>query len=117
MRLEFGSSNIKTFSYTLNGIFAFCFLGNMNLHSQVAGGAIRNNNNPKTKIVEQKKFKFLPSHLCQPTCDGGLGAGFHGNRAAGLDFEDVLQNSDPLLQDVGRIGRQAEGLLLRDQLI
>lgn len=59
----------------------------------------------------------MSSHLCQPTCDGGLGAGFHGNWAAGLDFEDVLQDSDPFLQDIGRIGSQTESLLLCDQLI
>lgn len=71
MKLEFGSSDIKTFSYTLNGIFVFCFLGNTNLHSQVAGGAIKNNNNPKTKIVEQEnENSCLLTFVSQPVTVG-----------------------------------------------
>lgn len=40
-------------------------------------------------------------YLCEPTPDGGLGRGLHRQRAAGLDFDDVLQNPDPVLQDIG----------------
>lgn len=59
----------------------------------------------------------MASDLCQPASHSGLGSRLHGNRAAGLYFEYVLQNSDPLLEDVGRIRSQVEGLLLCDQLI
>lgn len=48
-----------------------------------------------------KKKIIQASHLCKPASHSGLSTDFHGNRAAGLDFEYVLQNSDPLLQDVG----------------
>lgn len=75
----------------------------------------------RIRLTEYKKNRhqteIVSFHLCQPTGDGGLCTGFHGNRAAGLDFEDVLQDSYPLLQDIGRIGSQTESLLLRDQLI
>ena len=60
---------------------------------------------------------LLSPHLCEPASHGGLGRGLHRDRAAGLDFEYVLQNPDPLLQDVGWIGGQIEGLLLCNQLI
>lgn len=43
----------------------------------------------------------LGLYLCEPPPDGGLGRGLHRQRAAGLDFDDVLQNPDPVLQDVG----------------
>lgn len=56
-------------------------------------------------------------YLCEPTPDGGLGRGLHRERAAGLDFDDVLQNPDPVLQDIGRVGGQVEGLLLSNQLL
>lgn len=59
----------------------------------------------------------MMNHLCKPASHGGLCPRLHGNRAAGSDFQDVLQNSDPLLQDVGRVSGQIEGLLLRDQLM
>lgn len=43
----------------------------------------------------------LSLYLCEPTPDGGLGRGLHRQGAAGLDFDDVLQNPDPVLQDIG----------------
>ena len=59
----------------------------------------------------------MNSDLGQPAPHSRLGRGLHGDGAAGLDLENVLEHPDPLLQDVGRISRQVEGLLLRNQLM
>lgn len=59
----------------------------------------------------------MTSDLRKPTSHRGLCSRLHGKRATGLDFEYILQNPDPLLQDVGWIRGQIEGLLLCNQLI
>lgn len=56
-------------------------------------------------------------YLGQPALHGGLGAPLRwGWRPNGLDLQQALQDTDPLLQQAGRVSRQVVGLLLRDEL-
>ena len=56
-------------------------------------------------------------YLGQPALHGGLGAPLrHGWRPNGLDLQQALQDTDPFLQQAGRVSRQVVGLLLRDEL-
>lgn len=55
--------------------------------------------------------------LCEPASHGGFLSHLHRNGAAGLDLQNVLQNSDPLLQDIGGVSGQEKGRLLCNQLI
>ena len=56
-------------------------------------------------------------YLSQPALHGGLGAPLRqGWRPNGLDLQQALQDTDPLLQQARRVSRQVVGLLLRDEL-
>lgn len=56
-------------------------------------------------------------YLGQPALHRGLGAALRqGWRPNGLDLQQALEYSDPLLQQAGRISRQVVGFLLRDEL-
>lgn len=56
-------------------------------------------------------------YLGQPALHSGLGAPLRRRwRPNGLDLQQALQNTDPLLQQAGRVSRQVVGLLLRDEL-
>lgn len=57
------------------------------------------------------------SYLGQPALHSGLRAPLRrGWRPNGLDLQQALQDTDPLLQQAGRVSCQVVGLLLRDEL-